>query len=201
MIPLYLVVSFFVSSTQAQDSNLDSLINQNEIGIIEQSSFRLIKSWQSISYKNKKLNCQFYPSCSSYCALAIAQYGILSGSIRGVDRFVRCNPAAVGYHLRNPNSEFHIDGRLVDRLKLRKTILSKKTPRSSILLSAIPGLGRAYYDHKFDGFVSFTYVSGFSYLSYNSFKKKNEVMGIFSGIIALLFWSADIFATNQLSLD
>jgi putative component of membrane protein insertase Oxa1/YidC/SpoIIIJ protein YidD len=201
MIPLYLVVSFFVSSTQAQDSNLDSLINQNEIGIIEQSSFRLIKSWQSISYKNKKLNCQFYPSCSSYCALAIAQYGILSGSIRGVDRFVRCNPAAVGYHLRNPNSEFHIDGRLVDRLKLRKTILSKKTPRSSILLSAIPGLGRAYYDHKFDGFVSFTYVSGFSYLSYNAFKKKNEVMGIFSGVVALLFWSADIFATNQLSLD
>ena len=201
MIPLYLVVSLFVSSIQAQELKLDSLINQNEIGIVEQTSFRLIKSWQSISYKNKKLNCQFYPSCSSYCALAIAQYGILGGSIRGLDRFVRCNPAAVGYHLRNPNSEFHSDGRLVDRLELRKTIPSKKTTQLPILFSAIPGFGRAYYDHKFDGFVSFTYVSGFSYLSYNAFKKKNEVMGIFSGVVALLFWSADIFATNQLSLD
>ena len=201
MTPLYLVVFLFVSSIQAQDSNLDSLINQNKIGIIEQASFRLIKSWQSISYKNKKLNCQFYPSCSSYCALAIAQYGIWSGSIRGLDRFVRCNPAAVGYHLRNPNSEFHTDGRLVDRLKLRKTISSKRTTQLPILFSAIPGLGRAYHNHKFDGFVSFTYVSGFSYLSYNSFKRKNEVMGIFSGVVALLFWSADIFATNQLTLD
>ena len=70
-----------------------------------------------------------------------------------------------------------------------------------ILFSAIPGFGRAYYDHKFDGFVSFTYVSGFSYLSYNSFKRKNEVIGIFSGVVALLFWSADIIATNQLSLN
>ena len=109
MIPLYLVVSLFVSGIQAQDSKLDSLINQNEIGMIEQSSFRLIKSWQSVSYKSKKLNCQFYPSCSNYCALAIAQYGIWGGSIRGIDRFVRCNPAAVGYHLRNTNAEFQQD--------------------------------------------------------------------------------------------
>ena len=197
----YLVVFLFVSSIQGQELKLDSLINQNDISIFEQTSFRLIKSWQSISYKNNKLNCQFYPSCSNYYAIAINQYGVLGGSIRGLDRLVRCNPAAVGYHLRNPNAEFQVDGRLVDRLKLRKIIPSKKTTQLPILFSAIPGLGRAYYDHKFDGFVSFTYVSGFSYLSYNSFKRKNEVIGIFSGVVALLFWSADIFATNQLSLD
>ena len=126
---------------------------------------------------------------------------MLGGSIRAADRFIRCNPAAVGYHLQNPNSEFHTDGRLVDRLKLKKTIPSKNTTQLPVLFSAIPGFGRAYYGHKFDGFVSFTYVSGFSYLSYNAFKRKNEVIGIFSGVIALLFWSADIFATNQLSLD
>jgi hypothetical protein len=107
----------------------------------------------------------------------------------------------VGYHLRNPNSEFHTDGRLVDRLEWRKTIPSKKTTHCPILFSVIPGFGRAYYDHRFDGFVSFTYVSGFSMLSSYSFKKGNEITGLFSGILALLFWSADVFATNQLSLD
>jgi putative component of membrane protein insertase Oxa1/YidC/SpoIIIJ protein YidD len=196
-----LYIFLLVANIKSEDVNIDSLINQNEIGIIEQSSFRLIKSWQSISYKSSKLNCQFYPSCSNYYALATNNFGVLGGGIRAADRFIRCNPAAVGYHLQNPNSEFHTDGRLVDRLKLKKAIPSEKTTRLPILFSAIPGFGRAYYDHKFDGFVSFTYVSGFSYLSYNSFKKENEVVGIFSGIVALLFWSADIFATNQLSLD
>ncbi|MBC8255971.1 MAG: membrane protein insertion efficiency factor YidD [Candidatus Marinimicrobia bacterium] len=201
MIPFIVLVSLFISSIQAQDLNVDSLINQNEIGIIEQSTFRLIKSWQSISYKSKKLNCQFYPSCSNYYALATNQFGILGGSIRGIDRFVRCNPGAVGYHLQNPNAEFHIDGRLVDKLESRKTISLKKATQSPVLFSAIPGFGRAYYGHRFDGFVSFTYVSGFSYLAYNSFKSNNDFIGVFSSIMALLFWSADIFATNQLALD
>lgn len=196
-----LYIFLLVANIKSEDVNIDSLINQNEISIIEQSSFRLIKSWQSISYNSSKLNCQFYPSCSNYYALATNNFGVLGGSIRAVDRFIRCNPAAVGYHLQNPNSEFNSDGRLIDRLKLKKAIPSEKTTRLPILFSAIPGFGRTYYGHKFDGFVSFTYVSGFSYLSYNAFKRKNEVIGIFSGVMALLFWSADIFATNQLSLD
>ena len=196
-----LYIFLLVANIKSEDVNIDSLLSQENNSILEGSTYRLISCWQSISYKSSKLNCQFYPSCSNYYALATNNFGVLGGSIRAADRFIRCNPAAAGYHLQNPNSEFHTDGRLVDRLELRKTIPSKKTTQLPILFSAIPGFGRVYYDHKFDGFVSFTYVSGFSYLSYNAFKRKNEVIGIFSGVIALLFWSADIFATNQLSLD
>ena len=195
-----LYIFLLVANIKSEDVNIDSLLSQENNSILEGSTYRLISCWQSISYKSSKLNCQFYPSCSNYYALATNNFGVLGGSIRAADRFIRCNPAAVGYHLQNPNSEFHIDGRLVDKFELRATA-HQKNINPSILFSAIPGFGRAYYGYKFDGFVSLTYVSGFSYLSYNAFKRKNEVMGILSSVIALLFWSADIFATNQLSLD
>ncbi len=195
----YLVFLILFSIIFARDVDLDSLSHQNNISILERSSYKLISYWQSISYKSNKLNCQFYPSCSNYYASATNQFGLLGGSIRGVDRFVRCNPAAVGYHLQDANSEFHNDGRLVDKLELPDSKPKNKSFKLPILLSAIPGLGRAYYGHRFDGFVSFTYVSGFSMLSSYSLKNGNDISGLFSCILALLFWSADIYAVNQYS--
>jgi len=193
-------VVFLLQFCFSQDFSADSLIVTHNVSIIEKSTIKLIKKWQNISYSSEKLNCQFYPSCSNYFSHSVAIEGIVIGSIIGFDRIIRCNPAAVGYHLRYPNAEFHTDGRLVDRLELPKTNPLKKTSKLPIILSVIPGLGRAYYGHKFDGIVSFTYVSGLSSISYNSFKNENRVMGLFSGFFALLFWSADVYATNQLSL-
>ncbi|MEX0724825.1 MAG: membrane protein insertion efficiency factor YidD, partial [Planctomycetaceae bacterium] len=36
--------------------------------------------------------CRFYPSCSNYFIQAVQKYGVISGSIRGVARILRCHP-------------------------------------------------------------------------------------------------------------
>ena len=78
------------------------------------------------------LNCQFYPSCSNYFSLSIAKKGIVKGTIIGLDRIVRCNPAAVGYHFQQSPPEFYYDGRLVDNLKNNKNTKKPKPSRIKI---------------------------------------------------------------------
>jgi putative membrane protein insertion efficiency factor len=36
--------------------------------------------------------CRFYPSCSEYFIGAVRKYGVISGSLRGAWRIMRCNP-------------------------------------------------------------------------------------------------------------
>ena len=36
--------------------------------------------------------CRFYPSCSQYFILAVEKYGVISGSLRGVWRILKCQP-------------------------------------------------------------------------------------------------------------
>jgi uncharacterized protein len=36
--------------------------------------------------------CRFHPSCSEYFILAVEKYGVLSGSVRGAWRILRCHP-------------------------------------------------------------------------------------------------------------
>ena len=36
--------------------------------------------------------CRFYPSCSSYAATAIEQYGAAKGSWLAIKRLIRCHP-------------------------------------------------------------------------------------------------------------
>jgi len=40
--------------------------------------------------------CQFYPTCSEYTYQAIDKYGVISGSVLGAWRILRCNPWAKG---------------------------------------------------------------------------------------------------------
>ena len=36
--------------------------------------------------------CRFEPSCSQYYILAVQKYGLISGSLRGALRILRCHP-------------------------------------------------------------------------------------------------------------
>lgn len=36
--------------------------------------------------------CRFHPSCSEYFIQAVEKYGVISGSLRGVWRILRCHP-------------------------------------------------------------------------------------------------------------
>ena len=40
--------------------------------------------------------CRFYPSCSEYFILAVKKYGVVSGSLRGLWRILRCHPFCAG---------------------------------------------------------------------------------------------------------
>ena len=40
--------------------------------------------------------CRFYPSCSDYFILAVKKYGVVSGSLRGLWRILRCHPFCSG---------------------------------------------------------------------------------------------------------
>jgi len=36
--------------------------------------------------------CRFHPSCSQYFILAVQKYGVISGSLRGIWRILKCQP-------------------------------------------------------------------------------------------------------------
>lgn len=37
-------------------------------------------------------SCRFYPTCSAYCAEAIARHGFVKGVLAGLGRVLRCHP-------------------------------------------------------------------------------------------------------------
>lgn len=40
--------------------------------------------------------CKYYPSCSQYYIEAVQKYGVISGTLRGICRIIRCNPWSRG---------------------------------------------------------------------------------------------------------
>lgn len=51
----------------------------------------LIRAYQLISAGLPRA-CRFYPSCSQYAAEAIAEHGLLRGSLLALQRLARCHP-------------------------------------------------------------------------------------------------------------
>lgn len=40
--------------------------------------------------------CRYFPTCSEYTRQAIEKHGLISGSLKGLKRLVRCNPLSKG---------------------------------------------------------------------------------------------------------
>jgi putative membrane protein insertion efficiency factor len=58
---------------------------------------KLILLYQQAFFSHRRLaQCKYHPSCSEYMLLAIEQYGLWQGIVRGLWRIVRCNPFAKG---------------------------------------------------------------------------------------------------------
>lgn len=52
----------------------------------------LIKAYQILLSSWLPKRCRFEPSCSNYAIIAIAKYGIITGSILTLKRLLRCHP-------------------------------------------------------------------------------------------------------------
>lgn len=56
------------------------------------SYFLRITCFPSLTYTT----CKFYPSCSEYAEIAINKHGIIKGSIKSLNRVLRCRPLTEG---------------------------------------------------------------------------------------------------------
>ncbi len=50
--------------------------------------------WASNPFGFFNSSCRFYPTCSDYAVDAVSKYGAWRGTLKAVDRVLRCNPFA-----------------------------------------------------------------------------------------------------------
>lgn len=191
-----IITIIIVSLISAQpETPADSLLKSNKTSIFQKTFIFPIVQWQKISYKSEAFNCQFYPSCSNYCSLAIKEYGPLYGTIIGLDRITRCNPSALYYHQKINGSYKDEDGRLIDYVSPTFYHKGHKSTVLSTVLAIIPGMGKIYSGRVYDGMYGA--LNLFASLKAYSFAKENQnkiMMNVF-GTTSLIFYISDIYGS------
>lgn len=176
---------------------LDSLYASGELSLGSRLLYKPIHIWQNISYNSPALNCQFERSCSNYMVDAIQGKGVLPGLVIGIDRIVRCNPAARHYHMQLNKPRILPDGRLLEPLDIDSAHDPGKNPYVAMSLSVIPGLGRSYAGHPVDGLFSFIFVAGFALNAGMQLEAGNSFGATAYGLTAGLFWIADFYGAYR----
>ena len=194
--------TYFLLFIIYQSSNLfsypaDSLMKNKDTNILEKCFIYPISLWQNISYRSSALDCQFAPSCSNFMAQAISDHGVIKGIVMGTDRLVRCNPFAYQNHLKHPNPKFSPHGHLKDPIFHHPLIVNPKNIQLAVGLSVVPGLGRIYSGKSFDGIFSFSLVTLFGVSSVNYYEQGLTNAGFLTGLVALMFWSADFYGAYR----
>ena len=178
----YLIKTFLFISIIFAQYPADTLLILPSTSKIERILISPISKWQRISYGSPEMNCQFFPSCSQYGAIAINEKGPILGLFATSDRIIRCNPSAMKNHSAIGGS-FYQDGRMIDMLK-PENINNEKSPVIAGILSIVPGLGRIYSKKYFDGLFGFLMTS----IAYQSAIRSTNNNSIF----APLFFSTAI---------
>ena len=160
----------------------------------QKAALHIIGKWQILSNNCDVLNCQFYPSCSNYMSRSIIEFGIFNGTVVGLDRIIRCNPAAIGYHLSKDNPRFYSDGRLIDLVPYDYNIrLNSKFSYYSI----IPGYGRFKSGRRFDGLISSITIFSSMYIANTMIINENYLTGSLFTVIGFLFWWSDFYGSSN----
>ena len=186
-----LILLTLLSSAYARiEYPADSLLKSKNTTFFQKIFIYPVAQWQKISYKSSALNCQFYPSCSNYCSLAIKENGPLFGSIIAMDRITRCNPSALSYHQKINGSYKDEDGRLIDYVKPASYNQNLNPSLLSSMLAFIPGLGRFHSGRVYDGIYGMLNLL-LSAKAYSiAIKTENKPMAnIFGGTSAILYAS------------
>ena len=174
----------------------DSLYRKKSNGAIKKLSILPIMFWQRISYNTDVFNCQFYPSCSNYCANAFAQHGVFKGSIISLDRITRCNPAAYYYHLKLNLPYNEEDGRMIDPVEQSSFTKSSKSPTLAAIYSLlIPGFGRCYSDRKWDAIFGVSTLFLISNSAYKNFQEDNFFRANILGVASIFIYASEIYGS------
>ena len=174
----------------------DSLYRIKSTGVIKKLSILPIMFWQRISYNTDIFNCQFYPSCSNYCAKAFTKHGVLKGSIIFLDRMTRCNPAAYYYHLKLNRPYYEKDGRMIDPIEQSSFAKSSKSPTLAAIYSLlIPGFGRCYSDRKWDAIFGVSTLLLISDSAYKNNQENNFARASVLGVASVLIYASEIYGS------
>ena len=179
---------------------IDTILAKNDINYLDRLYILPLKFWQVKSYNDPLLNCQFFPSCSNYCAENIYRYGFFKGSIKGFDRFFRCNENSIKKYKKieqkdnSTNTTFLSDSFNDDY----KRLLENKDLDFALLLSVIPGLGRIYLGELDDGILVNRYTLSSILLTCFFNKRNKKLLAYFSGYFSMVFWSTDIYYVIKL---
>lgn len=176
----------------------DSVLVSPKASLLEKTTILPIAAWQRISHNADFLNCQFYPSCSQYGAIAIKENGIIKGIPMTADRIVRCNPSAFFNQLHIRGGFNDHDGRLIDHPASHLKTSAKKSPIAAGLLSAIvPGAGRVYAGRWFDGFMGFVMVYLTASSALDASKNGNRYQKSFAYSMATIFYTGEIYGAYR----
>jgi uncharacterized protein len=91
-----------------QGKQLGSVMHDQQTArsILRKGVCTLIRVYQLLISPCMRQCCRFYPSCSQYTLMAVAQWGILKGLWIGLKRILRCHPWSTGgYDPIIPNDE------------------------------------------------------------------------------------------------
>ena len=190
---LVLTLITFVSAEPQYPA--DSLLVSENTTFLQKLFIYPIAQWQRISYNSNAFNCQFYPSCSNYCSIAIKEKGAVIGSIIGMDRITRCNPSALYYHQKIHGAYKDSDGRIIDNITPLSYQKNNKSELLAVSLSLIPGMGKIYAGRAYDGIygVFNLFVSLQAYSA--AIKNKNKFIANVFGLSSIVLYASEIYGS------
>jgi putative component of membrane protein insertase Oxa1/YidC/SpoIIIJ protein YidD len=190
---LVLTLITFVSAEPQYPA--DSLLVSENTTFLQKLFIYPIAQWQRISYNSNAFNCQFYPSCSNYCSIAIKEKGAVIGSIIGMDRITRCNPSALYYHQKIHGAYKDSDGRIIDNITPLSYQKNNKSELLAVSLSLIPGMGKIYAGRAYDGiygvFNLFVSLQAYS----TATKNKNKFISSVFGLSSIVLYASEIYGS------
>ena len=190
---LVLTLITFVSAEPQYPA--DSLLISENTTFLQKLFIYPIAQWQRISYNSNAFNCQFYPSCSNYCSIAIKEKGAVIGSIIGMDRITRCNPSALYYHQKIHGAYKDSDGRIIDNITPLSYQKNNKSEILAVSLSLIPGMGKIYAGRAYDGiygvFNLFVSLQAYS----TATKNKNKFISSVFGLSSIVLYASEIYGS------
>lgn len=64
--------------------------------MLERTTLKIIRFYQSVISPFLGRNCRFWPSCSCYARRSVEKYGLLKGSVKSFKRILKCGPWNLG---------------------------------------------------------------------------------------------------------